>query len=161
VEVANYEATVRWRRGHGERFTDQLYGRAHAWHFDGGAVVPASSSPHVVRPPLSDPASVDPEEALVAALSSCHMLFFLSLAASAGYVVESYEDAAQGAMTREDGRTWMSRVTLRPHVVFGGEARPDAAAVEALHHEAHERCYIANSVRTAIAVDGRAEGLAA
>lgn len=159
--MASYEATVRWRRGQGERFTDQLYGRAHSWHFDGGAVVPASSSPHVVRPPLSDPASVDPEEALVASLSSCHMLFFLSLAAAAGYVVESYEDAASGTMSRESGRIWLGRVTLRPNVVFGGSQRPDAAAVEALHHGAHERCYIANSVRTEIAVEGRAEGLSA
>lgn len=157
--MASYEATVRWWRGDGERFTDQLYGRAHAWYFDGGAVVPASSSPHVVRPPLSDPASVDPEEAFVVALSSCHMLFFLSLAAAAGYVVDSYEDAALGTMTRDGGRTWLGRVALRPRVVFGGGARPSKAAVEALHHEAHDRCYIANSVRTEITVEGSAEGL--
>jgi organic hydroperoxide reductase OsmC/OhrA len=158
--VASYEASVRWRRGADEAFTDQRYGRGHEWRFDGGAVVRASSSPHVVRPPLSDPAGVDPEEALVAALSSCHMLFFLHLAARDGYVVDAYDDAALGTMRRDGGREWLGRVVLRPHVVFGGATRPSSDAVDALHHEAHERCYIANSVRTEVVVEGRAEGLA-
>lgn len=157
--MAVYEANVRWRRDADEVFTDQRYGRGHEWRFDGGATVRASASPHVVRPPFSDPSGVDPEEALVAALASCHMLFFLSLAARDGYVVDAYEDAALGRMAKEGGREWLGRVTLRPRVAFGGATRPKAAAVEALHHEAHERCYIANSVHTEIAVEGRAEGL--
>ena len=151
--MAVYEASVRWRRGAGEVFTDQRYGRAHEWRFDGGAVVPASSSPHVVRAPFSDPAAVDPEEAYVAALSSCHMLFFLSLAAARKLVVEDYEDTAIGTMAKDGGREWVGRVVLRPRVTFDGGA-PAPELVEALHHEAHERCYIANSVRTEIIIEG-------
>ncbi len=152
-----YEATVRWRLQEGERFTDRRYGRGHEWAFDGGAIVRASASPHVVRVPLSDPAGVDPEEALIAALASCHMLFFLNFAARAGFVVASYEDRAQGVMgKREDGREWMSAVTLRPAVVFAGEKRPTEAELAALHHRAHEACYIANSVRTEVRVEARA-----
>jgi organic hydroperoxide reductase OsmC/OhrA len=158
--MANYEANVRWRRQAHERFTDNRYSRVHEWVFDGGATVRASASPHVVRVPLSDPAGVDPEEALVASLSSCHMLFFLSFAARKGFVVASYEDRAIGVMGKTgDGREWMSKVTLRPHIVFEGDKRPTSADVEALHHEAHAACYIANSVKTEILIEGKAEGL--
>lgn len=147
-------ASVEWRRD-GAVFTDQRYPRAHRWTFDGGAVVPASSSPQVVRVPLSDPAGVDPEEAFVAALSSCHMLWFLGLAAQQGYVVDRYLDTAEGHMARNAaGRDWIARVVLRPQVDFVGERRPDDAAVDALHHAAHDECFIANSVRTELSVQG-------
>lgn len=140
-------ATVVWIRGEGEPFTDNRYGRGHEWAFDGGARVRASSSPHVV-PRFSDPAGIDPEEAFVASLSSCHMLTFLHVAAKAGHVVDRYEDNAKGSLEKApDGRFWVSRVTLRPQVTWGGPA-PDAAALEALHHRAHDECFIANSVRT-------------
>ena len=144
-----YTATVTWTRGEGEPFTDNRYGRGHEWAFDGGARVRASSSPHVV-PRFSDPAGVDPEEAFVASLSSCHMLTFLHLAAKAGLVVDRYDDTAEGAMEKSaEGRFWVARVTLRPRVYWGGAA-PDAAALADLHHRAHEECFIANSVRTAV-----------
>src|ERR1700759_4210806 len=113
--MSSYSATIRWFRKPGEAFLDGRYSRAHRWSFDGGAVVPASSSPSVVRVPLSDPAGVDPEEALVASLSSCHMLFFLDFAKKDGLVVESYEDVAEGAMGKgADGRVAMTVVTLKP-----------------------------------------------
>jgi len=158
--MGSYEATVRWQRGADEVFTDNRYSRVHEWAFDGGARVRASSSPHVVRVPLSDPTAVDPEEALVAALSSCHMLFFLLFAARKGFTVASYEDQAIGVMAKgPEGREWMSEVTLRPHIVFEGDKRPVPADVDALHHAAHEACYIANTVKTRIVVDGRNDGL--
>jgi organic hydroperoxide reductase OsmC/OhrA len=158
--LATYEANIKWHRQPNERFTDNRYSRAHEWSFDGGARVHASSSPQVVRVPFSDPAGIDPEEALVAALSSCHMLFFLSFAARGGFVVAAYEDHATGIMGKlADGRAWMTRVTLRPHVVFEGDKRPTVAEFEALHHASHEACYIANSVRSEVLVEGRADGL--
>lgn len=158
--MSTYTATIRWRRGADEAFVDQRYGRGHEWAFDGGAVVRGSSSPQAV-PRFSDPAGIDPEEALVAALSSCHMLTFLYLAAKARFTVGRYDDAAEGVTGKTDtGREWVSRVTLRPLVVFEGGRRPGAAEVDALHHAAHEECYIANSVRTEIVIEGRCEGLA-
>ena len=156
-----YTARVSWTRKPGERFTDGQYSRAHEWRFDGGAVVPASSSPSVVRVPFSDPAGVDPEEALVASLSSCHMLFFLDFAHQRRFVVESYVDDAEGVMAKgAGGRIQMTRVVLKPLVVFGGEKRPTAGEVGAIHHQAHEACYIANSVKAEVAVQGACEGLA-
>jgi organic hydroperoxide reductase OsmC/OhrA len=155
-----YTANVFWRRKPDEKFTDGRYGRAHAWAFDGGAVVPASSSPQVVRTPFSDPNAVDPEEALVAALSSCHMLFFLDFAKQRGFVVESYADEAEGLVEKgADGRIQMTRVTLKPFIVFSGDRRPTEVDVEAIHHKAHDACYIANSVKSEILVDGSCEGL--
>lgn len=159
--MSTYAATIRWSRRPDERFVDGRYSRAHEWAFDGGARVPASSSPQVVRAPFSDPAGVDPEEALVAALSSCHMLFFLDFAKRKGFVVESYLDAAQGVVgANAEGRIAMTRVLLRPHIVFSGEKRPSASDCEALHHAAHEACYIANSVRSEVSVEAVEEGLA-
>lgn len=150
--MATYEATISWAAGEGEAFLTRKYSRAHRWTFDGGAEVAASSSPHVVRVPLSDPAGVDPEEALVAALASCHMLFFLDLASRAGLDVVSYVDRATGEMgKRADGKDAMIAVTLHPRVTFAGAA--DAAAVEAAHHRAHELCYIANSVNFPVTVE--------
>ena len=155
--MSSYQAQISWRRGPDERFVDSKYSRAHEWRFDGGAVVPASASPSVVRAPFSDPAGVDPEEAFVAAVSSCHMLWFLSIAAANGYVVESYEDEAVGVMKRNaEGKEWVADVVLRPRIAFGGDKRPDAAALEALHHEAHAECFIASSVKSAIRVEPRA-----
>ena len=155
-----YTVRVSWRRKPEERFTDGRYSRGHVWAFDGGAVVPASSSPHVVRVPFSDPAGVDPEEALVASLSSCHMLFFLDFAKQGGFVVETYADEAEGLMEKgADGRIQMTRVTLKPRIVFAGEKRPSAADVATIHHKAHDACYIANSVKSEIAIEGEHEGL--
>jgi organic hydroperoxide reductase OsmC/OhrA len=151
---------VRWRRRPDERFAGGRYSRAHEWQFDGGTLVQASASPHVVPAPFSDPSGVDPEEAFVAALASCHMLFFLAFAAKQKFDVARYEDRAVGVMSKAgDGREWMSKVTLRPRVTFDGERRPTAEDFEALHHQAHAACYIANSVKTEIAVEGQAEGL--
>ena len=152
--MSEYVATVEWRR-EGAAFTDNRYSRAHDWRFDGGAVVRGSSAPSSVPVPMSDPAAVDPEEALVAAVSSCHMLFFLAYAGKAGFVVDSYRDDAVGRLGRDErGRMSITAVTLRPAVDFMGEA-PDAAALAALHHRAHEACYIANSIRAEVTVEPR------
>jgi organic hydroperoxide reductase OsmC/OhrA len=145
-----YRATIHWARGNAV-FTDKRYSRGHTWRFDGGVEVPASSSPQVVRVPLSVEAAVDPEEALVASLSSCHMLFFLSFAAAGGWRVDDYSDDALGVMGKNAaGRIAMVRVTLRPCVAFSGERRPTRADILELHHRAHEECYIANSVTTEV-----------
>jgi len=152
--MPTYGCTVEWSRGDAV-FTDNRYGRAHEWRFDGGAVVPGSSSPHSVKLPCSDPSAVDPEEALVAAVSSCHMLWFLSLAAAQGYVIDSYTDAAQGCMGLfDDGRRGIIEVVLHPRVVLSGAKPADDAALDALHHAAHERCDIANSIRGHVRVEG-------
>ena len=148
--MAEYRATVVWTRG-GAAFTDNRYCRGHVWQFDGGIEVPASSSPHVVPLPMSLAAAVDPEEAFVAALSSCHMLWFLSIAAKRAFVVESYRDEAVGVLGKgADGKLAMIRVMLRPAVVFGGDKRPSADDVAAMHAESHEQCFIANSVKTEV-----------
>jgi organic hydroperoxide reductase OsmC/OhrA len=158
--LASYEATVRWQRGPEERFIDGRYSRAHEWQFDGGARVHASASPHVVKVPFADPSGVDPEEAFVAAIASCHMLFFLGFAAKRGFAITAYEDNAVGIMSKTtDGREWMTKATLRPRVAFTGDNRPTAEEVDALHHQAHEACYIANSVKTEVVIEAQAEGL--
>ena len=145
-----HAALIRWNLGDAD-FLSRRYSRAHTWTFDGGAVVPASSSPHVVPLPMSDARAVDPEEAFVAALASCHMLWFLDIASRAGYAVDSYEDAADGRMGRNGaGKLVVDLVTLRPRARFAGAHVPDAAALAALHHEAHEECFLANSVRCQI-----------
>ncbi|MEM1095767.1 MAG: OsmC family protein [Bacteroidota bacterium] len=148
-----YTATVRWARAEDEPFTDNRYHRAHAWTFDGDVTVPASSSPSVVPLPMSDAAAVDPEEAFVAALSSCHMLWFLSLAARQRFVVERYEDAAEGVMEHDaEGRMAITHVWLQPDIVFGGDRQPTPEQLDTLHHQAHDRCFIANSVKTVVQV---------
>lgn len=148
--MSAYSATIRWQRN-GAVFVDQRYSRAHAWHFDGGAVVPGSSSPSNVRLPFSDASAVDPEEAFVASLSSCHMLWFLHLAAMAGFVVERYEDCAAGLMAKNaEGKPAMTVVTLRPRAEFAGDRQPSRTEVGALHHRAHEECFIANSVKSEV-----------
>ncbi|MDP2006758.1 MAG: OsmC family protein [Rubrivivax sp.] len=156
--MAEHTALLQWQRQPHETFTDQRYSRRHTLRFDGGVVLAASSSPSVVPLPMSDAAAVDPEELFVAALSSCHMLWFLSLAAAGGHVVDAYEDDAVGVMARNAaGRLAMTVVTLRPRVAFAGTA-PDAATQAALHHAAHEACFIANSVHTEVRCEPRAEG---
>ena len=153
--MPNHNATIRWSASPGEEFAKGQYSRAHRWTFDGGAVVPASASPHVVPAPWSDATAVDPEEAFVASLASCHMLFFLDFARRSGVVVTSYEDEADGVMEKgDDGRTRITRVTLRPRIVFDG-GPPDVAALDALHHKAHEACFIANSVTSEIVIEPR------
>ncbi len=148
--MAEHTATVTWERREAP-FTDNRYSRAHAWTFDGGARVAASSSPHVVPLPFSDAGAVDPEEAFVASLSSCHMLWFLSIAARRGFVVERYRDHAVGVMGRNpQGAQSITVVTLRPEVTFAGNQRPTPEEEATLHHEAHEKCYIANSVRSEV-----------
>jgi organic hydroperoxide reductase OsmC/OhrA len=150
-----YRATVTWPRAADAKFTDQRYSRGHSWSFDGGITVPASSSPLSVRLPYSVAEAVDPEEALVAAVSSCHMLTFLYVAAKQGFVVDAYTDAAVGEMTKnEGGKVWVSRVTLAPAITFSGEKRPTTEQLDELHHLAHEECYVANSVKTEIVVKG-------
>jgi organic hydroperoxide reductase OsmC/OhrA len=146
--MTDYLATISWER-HGARFVDNRYSRAHQWEFDGGATVPASASPHVVPPPLSDPKAVDPEEAFVAALASCHMLWFLSIAAKRGFRVDAYRDDAVGTMGKNaEGRLAITSVTLRPHTAFAGDVTPTADVVHEMHEEAHRACFIANSVKT-------------
>ena len=146
--MSSYQAVVEWGRN-GAKFTDNRYSRGHRWRFDGGVEIPASASPHVVPLPMSVQAAVDPEEALVASLSSCHMLFYLSIAAGRGYVIDRYRDEAEGQMTMsEGGKLAMTRVTLHPDVQYGGEKRPTREEEDAMHHEAHDECFIARSVKT-------------
>ena len=128
------------------------YSRAHSWQFDGGAVVPASASPDIVPVPFSQPEAVDPEEAYVAALASCHMLWFLDFARRAGHVPQSYTDHAVGHMEQTaGGGLWVARVDLSPYTLWSGDG-PDQAEEEALHHKAHGACFIANSVKTEIVI---------
>ena len=151
--MSTYIATIRWSRNGAEGFTRGQYSRAHEWAFDGGAVVPASPSPHIVPAPWSDERGVDPEEAFVASLSSCHMLFFVDFARRAGLVVDSYHDQAEGVLEkRSDGKMAMTRVMLHPRVTWDGE-EPSKEAVADLHHRAHEECFLANSVLTEISVE--------
>ena len=150
--MTTHTATTSWTRGDAP-FTDLRYSRAHRWRFDGGAEVAASASPHNVRGPFADPSGVDPEEAFVAAVSSCHLLSFLYVAAKRGVVVDHYEDAAEGQMGEDErAREFIARVVLRPRVRYAGRV-PDAAEEEALHHEAHEMCFVANSVRSDVVVE--------
>lgn len=151
--MAAYTATLTWRRG-AQAFSDGKYSRAHDIAFDGGITVPASSSPHVVRVPLSREDAVDPEEMLVAALSSCHMLFFLDFARRAGFVVDSYVDPAEGVMGKDErGRIAITTITLKPRIEWSGDKRPSEAEIAELHHKSHEACFIANSFRGEVKVE--------
>lgn len=145
--MSSYTATVRWQRGD-QPFTDGKYSRGHDVEFDGGVSLRGSSAPGVVRPPLSEVAAADPEEMFVASLSMCHMLFFLDLARRGGFVVDHYVDNAEGVMGQDDrGRTALILVSLKPMIQWSGDKRPAADDVAALHHKAHELCFIANSFR--------------
>lgn len=148
--MAEYTATVIWER-QDQDFLGNRYSRRHLIRFDGGFEMPGSSSPHVVPPPLSDVAAVDPEEAFIASLSSCHMLWFLAIAAKQGFCVDAYEDRALGVMEKNtNGKYFMAQVTLRPSAQFSGDRRPSREELVALHHKAHEECFIANSVLTEV-----------
>lgn len=146
-------AKVVWERGE-QNFVDGKYSRRHFWRFDGGAEVLGSSSPDVVRPPLSDPAGVDPEEAFLASLASCHMLWFLALAAKRKFCVDRYADAVEGVLGRNaTGKVALLKVTLRPQMSFSGTNLPTRADIEALHHQAHDLCFIANSVTSEVRIE--------
>jgi organic hydroperoxide reductase OsmC/OhrA len=151
--MSTYTATVHWERGE-QPFLDNRYSRGHLWQFDGGVEIAGSSSPNVVPLPYSRSDAVDPEEAFVASLSSCHMLWFLSIAAKRRYRVDSYVDHAEGILGKNaQGRMAMLRVTLRPRVTFSGEGAPSRAELDVMHHEAHDACFIANSVTTEVVCD--------
>lgn len=149
--MAEHLATVEWRSD--GQFRDGRHSRVHEIAFDGGATLKGSASPQVVPVPMSDPAAVDPEELLVASAATCHMLWFLDLAQRAGLDVSAYRDEAKGMMGKLDGRIAITRIVLRPRVEFVGEA-PDAEAIARLHHDAHERCFIANSLKSEVVVEG-------
>ncbi len=150
--MSEHRATIAWEcRGPG--FLKGQYSREHTWSFDGGVTVPASAAPAVVPAPFSNPANVDPEEAFVAAVSSCHMLSFLYLASRQGFQVDTYRDEAVGAMAKnERGVPWVRSVQLQPRIRYSGEKRPTPAEERQLHHLAHEQCYIANSIKTEVVV---------
>jgi organic hydroperoxide reductase OsmC/OhrA len=151
--MSTYTATVCWTREDAPGFAKGQYSRAHRWVFDGGAVMRASASPHVVPAPWSDPHGVDPEEAFIASLSSCHMLFFLDFARRDGFVIDEYVDEAEGVLEkRAGGKIAITIVTLRPQIIWHGAA-PDEAEIADLHHRAHEACFIANSVTSEVRVE--------
>jgi organic hydroperoxide reductase OsmC/OhrA len=151
--MSRHTAQVSWMRG-GARFTDGRYSRGHVWRFDGGTEIAASSSPHSVPLPYSRAEAVDPEEAFVASVSSCHMLWFLSIAAKRGHTIEEYVDDAEGFLEQDaDGRMSMTRVVLRPRIVFAADTPASSDDIRAMHEAAHHACYIANSVKTAISVE--------
>jgi organic hydroperoxide reductase OsmC/OhrA len=150
--MAEHRASIAWAFAGGD-FLRGRYSRAHAWRFDGGLTVPASPAPSVYPPPQSDPAGIDPEEAFVAAIASCHMMSFLHVAAKAGFAIERYDDDAVGTLAKDaDGRRWIERVRLRPRVVYR-DAGPSSAVERRLHMQAHELCFIANSVRSEVLVE--------
>jgi len=152
--MSTHQATILWKRT-SPGFFKGKYSREHTWTFDGGLTVPASPAPSVVPVPYSNPACVDPEEAFVASVSSCHMLTYLYLAGRQGFTVDEYQDEAIGAMAKnEKGVPWVSQITLRPRIVYGGEKRPTPEDEARLHHASHEQCYIAQSIKTEVIVQG-------
>jgi len=152
--VSEYYAEVNWTRKESESYLDNKYSRGHLWKFDGGETVKASSSSHVVPLPYSVEEYVDPEEAFVASLASCHMLFFLSIAAKRKFVVDNYTDKAVGVMEEDmDNKISMTRVTLRPKITFSGDKQPTIEQIKKMHHQSHEQCFIANSVKTEVVTE--------
>jgi organic hydroperoxide reductase OsmC/OhrA len=151
--MSAYTATLTWKRGD-QVFTDAKYSRGHEIAFDAGFSVIGSSSPHVVRPPLSREDAVDPEELFVAALASCHMLFFLDFARRGGFVIDSYVDRAEGDLAKgADGKMQMTRVRLAPEIVWSGDKRPSAEEISDLHHKSHEACFIANAFKGEVVIE--------
>jgi organic hydroperoxide reductase OsmC/OhrA len=149
----SYIVRIFWKKKNNEAFIDNKYSRSHTWKFDCGIELDASSSPHVVPLPMSNESAVDPEEAFVASISSCHMLWFLSIAANKKYIVESYEDNAEGELEKnEEGKLAMTKVVLKPKVTFGNEHLPTNHEIDKLHKLAHDKCFIANSVKTKITI---------
>ncbi|MBT5073253.1 MAG: OsmC family peroxiredoxin [Kordiimonadaceae bacterium] len=152
--MSNYIAKISWSRDECEKFTDQKYSRIHNWQFEGGLNISASPSHHIVPIPYSDPDLVDPEQAFVASISSCHMLFFLDLCSRKKIIVDEYNDQAEGILGKDDGGNMaMTVVTLKPRTSFSGENIPTQSEVEKIHHKAHQLCFIANSVKTKIVTD--------
>lgn len=146
--MSRYTAATIWVRGD-QDFLGNRYSRRHVLRFDGGLDIPGSSSPHVVPVPYSDTSAVDPEEMFVSSLSSCHMLWFLSIAAKRRFAVDSYSDVAVGVMEKNsDGKQAMSLITLNPEVEFSGDKLPSRAELDKMHQQAHEQCFIANSVKS-------------
>lgn len=146
--MAEYKATIIWERGN-QLFIDNRYSRAHKWKFDEGVEIQASSSPHIVPLPYSNAVAIDPEEAFIASLSSCHMLWFLSIAAKRNFCIDSYTDEARGIMGKDDsGRHFIANVILQPKALFSGNHLPAENELILMHHEAHKECFIANSVKT-------------
>jgi organic hydroperoxide reductase OsmC/OhrA len=153
--MSEHKATIKWQRTSPD-FLKGKYSREHTWIFDGGVTIPASASPSVVPIPFSNPTHVDPEEAYVASISSCHMLTFLFLASKQGFQIDRYEDEAVGMMDKnEKGVPWVSLVTLKPKIVYSGEKFPSPAGEKQLHHLAHEQCFIANSIKTEVVVHAK------
>ena len=153
--MSTYTARIIWKSDSPDTFTKNRYTRGHTWEFDGGITVPASSAPQSVRVPFSVEEAVDPEEALVASASSCHMLTLLYVAATRGFRIDAYEDNAEGVMEKlEDGRQWVSKITLRPAIEWAGDKIPTQAEIDEMHHAAHEQCYIANSIKSEVVVVG-------
>lgn len=153
LNMAEHKAAISWK-GTSPDFLRGKYSREHTWTFDGGITIPASSSPSVVPVPYSNPAAIDPEEAFVASVSSCHMLSFLYLACKQGFEIESYSDEAVGLMAKNEKNVpWVSTVELNPKIVFSGPRTPSAQELEQLHHLAHEQCFIANSIKTDVKVN--------
>lgn len=151
--MSEHKAGLKWRLAEGADFLKGRYSREHSWTFDGGVSLPASSSPTAVPLPWSNPANVDPEEAFVASLASCHMLTLLFLASRKGFAVQSYEDEAVGTLSKGDGGVmWVSTVVLSPRIGYGGDRQPTHEESKELHHKAHEQCFIANSVKTQVTV---------
>lgn len=151
--MPEHKATIRWSRSD-ETFLQAKFSRRHEWHFDGGLKIPASAAPSVVPPPWTDAGDIDPEEAFVASLASCHMLTFLYLAAKSGFCVDHYEDEAVGTLAKnEKGAFWISKVALRPRIRFSGGKQPTAPELEQLHHKSHDLCFIANSVKSEVVVE--------
>jgi organic hydroperoxide reductase OsmC/OhrA len=151
--MAEHKAIIDWKLTSPD-FLKGRYSREHTWSFDGGTTIQASPAPSVVPPPMSNPAFVDPEEAFVASVSSCHMLTFVFLAQKKGFIVESYRDEATGTMAKaENGVPWVAKIVLRPAIAFSGDKFPSPADLDQLHHTAHEQCYIANSIKTTVTVE--------
>jgi len=152
--MSEYTAKILWQKNVEEAFIDNKYSRGHQWEFDGGSIIEASSSPHIVPLPYSVEENVDPEEAFIASISSCHLLFFLQIAAKRKFIIEEYIDQTVGIMEQdEQGKTSMTKVILRPHVKFSGERQPTLEQLEKMHHLAHEQCFIANSVKSEIVTE--------
>ena len=153
--MSTHHATIRWFASPGKDFAKGQYSRAHSWNFDGLTNVSASASPHIVPMPWANPDAVDPEEAFVASAASCHMLFFLDFARRAGLIVTGYDDEAEGVMEKgNDGKMRITRITLRPRIVYGGD-KPEQAVIDELHHKSHEACFIANSITSEIVIEPR------